>query len=430
MSLHPVRALQQRRRRGEEGFSLIEVMAALTIIAVAMVAVATVFYGGLRTAGASNFRSAAAALATRETEAVHGVPYDQVGFYADQADYVATFEGKPTVELADTSPVDPTDILVVPLSDNVNVGGPIRYDVRRHLIWADAEDVDGTNLVEAYKKTVVIVSWTDDAGDHEVRQDSIFYPGAQEEYTGPGSGIVTPPPPPGGVPGQPTALTAATPPAPDGYTAIDLQWTAPTTGAAVNHYYIERSTNPAFTGSLPVSKTAATNLRITGLSDNTTYHFRVYAVGTASPDESGKGVASDPAFATTLVLPAPVCTVNSMVLSSPADGGANLKTNNRHLDEVLTVTLSVNAACAATPFGARLEDLSGNPNPVLSSGNNPKTFTPLGGTTRTVSWAAHSSSGVFAAGDHKIALVDGAGDPWAPSAFTLVRICSNGVMCP
>ena len=76
-----------------------------------------------------------------------------------------------------------------------------------------------------------------------------------------------------------------------------------------------------------------------------------------------------------------------MVLSSPTDGGANRK-NNGDLNEDITVTLTVNAQCSTTTFGARAEFTpSGLMNPPAATGVNPKPFAGSG-VTRTVTWAS------------------------------------------
>ena len=81
----------QAPRSGEEGFTIVEMMVALSLLAVAMVALSGVFFGGLKAASATSNRTAAVALATRETEAIRAVPYDEIGFYDDQTDRVADF---------------------------------------------------------------------------------------------------------------------------------------------------------------------------------------------------------------------------------------------------------------------------------------------------------------------------------------------------
>ena len=184
MATPPTRA-SDRGPGGNGGFTMIEVMIALMLITVVLTSVARVFYGSLRTAGISNLRTSASVLATKETEFVHAIAYDHVGFYTDQPGYASTFESHNTVTLAGSAPtgtrLTPTTTFTV---------GPKTYNVGLYLTWVDAQP-GLTTLTEAYKKTTVVVTWTDVAGAHTVRQDSVFYPGALGAYAGAGSGTTT-----------------------------------------------------------------------------------------------------------------------------------------------------------------------------------------------------------------------------------------------
>src|SRR5688500_584496 len=129
------RAARRRHGHPDEGFTIIEVVASLGIIAVAFAALTTVFWAGLRTAGVSSVRSRGVAVATKETEAIRAVPYDEIGFFGDQTGYLSSFEGAPTVTLAAATPagvtprIAPTGTLAV---------GPTTFTIRRHLTLVDA----------------------------------------------------------------------------------------------------------------------------------------------------------------------------------------------------------------------------------------------------------------------------------------------------
>jgi type II secretory pathway pseudopilin PulG len=399
---------------------MVEVMAALTLVAVAMAAVASVFWGALRTAGASSFRSAGAALATRETEAIHGIPYGKVGFYSTQPGYLATFESNSTVTLGTTAPagaLTPTDIHRV---------GPINYSVTRQLTWVDAKNAAGATLTGAYKKTTVIVTWKDDTGQHTTRQDSIFYPGGLAAYAGAGAGTstTTTTTAVSGIPGTPTGLVATQVVAPDGETRMDLSWTAPSGGVAVNHYTIHTSTDSTFSAGVVAASSLTTSYRVVGLSPATLYYFRVFAVSTASPVETGASPASNVASNTTLIPPPAPCTVSSMSLTLPADGGASLGngTNSDKIQENVQVTLLVNAECATTTFKAQIKTSPGN----VAVGP-PQTFAGTG-TTRTAQW--NTGTGGFSAGNYKIVLTDVNSVDWTPAKFVTLLVCTKNAPCP
>src|SRR5207244_5807666 len=119
--------------------------------------------------------------------------------------------------------------------------GGVNYSVARHIVWVSAHDAS-TTYASAYKRLTVVVSWSDQAGAHQVRQDSLLYPGGLGQYQGSTTTASTTTT---AVlfPSAPTlnAITALADPA--GETQIHLTWTQPATGAAVTSYSIEYSTS-------------------------------------------------------------------------------------------------------------------------------------------------------------------------------------------
>ena len=99
------------------------------------------------------------------------------------------------------------------------------------------------------------------------------------------------------VPGAPTGLTAT-----PGNSRVTLSWAAPPSGgAAISDYLIFDGTRPGGENRTPVngSLVTATSYTVTGLTNGTTYYFRVIAVNAA-----GKGPLSAEAPATLLrILP-------------------------------------------------------------------------------------------------------------------------------
>src|SRR5688572_10651330 len=163
-----------RRPNGEGGFTIIEVLVALTLIAIMMVSVAGVFYSSLRTAGETGHRTAAAAVATRELEGIRAIPYAEVGFYGDQTDYRATLpppDGRTTVTLAATTPATVTPLISPTGTSTV---GSLTYTFRRDIVWVNAQGPNTlatpTTFVEAYKLAIVVVEWTNDTGTHTATQ--------------------------------------------------------------------------------------------------------------------------------------------------------------------------------------------------------------------------------------------------------------------
>ena len=98
------RDTQEHADPREAGFTIVEMVVALAILAMVMAPLARVYWSSIRTAGAASHRTDGSSIASREIESMHAVPYAQVGFYADQPGYVSTFEGLNTVSLGSTSP--------------------------------------------------------------------------------------------------------------------------------------------------------------------------------------------------------------------------------------------------------------------------------------------------------------------------------------
>ena len=95
------------------------------------------------------------------------------------------------------------------------------------------------------------------------------------------------------VPGAPTGLTAT-----PGNSQVTLSWAAPTSGgAAISGYLIFEGTRPDGENRNPVngSLVTTTSYTVTGLTNGTTYYFRVIAVNAA-----GQGPLSAEAPATLL----------------------------------------------------------------------------------------------------------------------------------
>ena len=121
------------------------------------------------------------------------------------------------------------------------------------------------------------------------------------------------------VPEMPTGLT----PTPMGQNQIDLSWTAPADGGSpITEYTFEYSTDGGSTWSDPAATDSMTSHSHTGLTADTTYHYRVMAVNAV-----GSSMASATRMATTAAAPAlgtitDLALSNSLELSWTAPAGA------------------------------------------------------------------------------------------------------------
>src|SRR4051812_23575638 len=182
--------IRRRRATGEGGFTLLEMVAALTVLSIGVLATTQVFLGSLKTAGLGEARTQATAIATREVEALRAVPYATLGFAAGTTS--AQFEGADTVFVTGGTAVATSGPEVVD-------GQP--FGIARYIVWA----ANGSTP-HAYKRVVSVVSWSDEAGTHTVRQDDAVYPGG----LGPVASTTT----------APTTTTPGSPGAPSGLIAV------------------------------------------------------------------------------------------------------------------------------------------------------------------------------------------------------------------
>jgi surface protein len=125
------------------------------------------------------------------------------------------------------------------------------------------------------------------------------------------------------VPGAPTSLTTTA-----GNSRVDLAWSAPASngGAAVSDYLVEFNSGSGWT-TFVRSASTATSVRVTGLTNGTSYSFRVSAVnevgtGTTSTATSSVLVATAPGSPTSLSSTGGVDFVN-LTWSAPASNGGS-----------------------------------------------------------------------------------------------------------
>jgi prepilin-type N-terminal cleavage/methylation domain-containing protein len=143
------------RRSSDEGFTLVELVVALTILAVGIVGVIGVTNSGFKVAGTASAKSKMVAAATREIEALRAIPYGELA--ADR-----NGDGLPDCGTVTTSPSWSC------YSEATKKTGGISYKVQRTIkdyVRPTTSDPD-----DKHKVAVVAVLWTDQSGPHEVHQ--------------------------------------------------------------------------------------------------------------------------------------------------------------------------------------------------------------------------------------------------------------------
>jgi prepilin-type N-terminal cleavage/methylation domain-containing protein len=423
------------RDDSESGFTIVELVVALAVLAMVMAPLASVFWGAMRTAGVAAHRTDGSSIASREIESMRAIPYAQVGFYADQTGYTTVYEGFTTVSLGATSPAsgtlvpqlqpqrpDPhaaTGYAPDPDPENATAiqQGGVSYSVERHVVWIDAQDAS-TTYVQAYKRLTVIVTWSDQGGAHSVRQDSILYPGGQGEFQGAMGGttsttsttVVLDPIAP--VLGTITGLAD-----PAGETQIPLTWTQPAGGAAVTSYSIVYSTSSSFpstsislvTGLAP----SITSYTVTSLTANTTYYFEVIAYAGSS-----SATSNTQSFAT-LAVPVQTCQLGALSVTGAttlSTTGTILQTNGK-VGENLALSMTTTGTCTHS-YAVKGTD----PTSAADPGSAYALTTSSGTYTGTV---ASSGSKSWAVGVHTFAVWDVTTNS-ATSVVKTFKICAKG----
>lgn len=311
--------LRQRARRGEAGFTIVEMVVAASVMAIGIFGTMTVFLGTLRTTSAGEARTRASALAAQEVEAMRSAPYAQVGFSSGQTGFRSTFEGKTTVIVA--SPV------FSPTTTPYTFDGQV-FTITRDIVWLSYGSV-----AQAYKQVTAQITWVDKSGTHVTRQDGGVYPGGlgpASATTSTSTTSTTSPVTPGTA-GTVTAAQNSSNPT----SAINLSWTG---GVPVPTYWEIQYSSNGGSSWVVVTTTqpgATLNYTVTGLSATTTYTLRIRGViGSQTSNWAS-------ATATTATPPSSCLVTNSSVSPSTVQ-----KKSNNTLAVDLTVTVNTNGFCS------------------------------------------------------------------------------------
>lgn len=270
-----------RRRIAEVGgFTLIEMMVALLILAIVLAATAPAFYSTLKATSTTDFRSVANGIAVQANEQLRSLPYYELGYHSFPGTCSAPtgFSGTPSAAtLAQNGPMDDTTLFRL----TKTVDGKT-FSIQRCPYWVGASDNTTQSYAGAYIATTVTVSWTDQTGTQSVTQSSIIYPGGEGAWSGAEDSF-----PPSTEPTE----TGATPTAPTGLTlsstranSVDVSWTAPTTATKSTNYtyLVEYNTTGDFDGTLTglyaYTSTTKTSATISGLALGSKYYFQIVAV--------------------------------------------------------------------------------------------------------------------------------------------------------
>lgn len=171
----------RRRLSAEEGISLVEMLVAIVLVTIVLSALAATLATSLQAAVRNESRLRANALASELLEDLQAMRWEDLGFYAVDPDYRATFEGEPTVTPI-TAHADRSDHASRPMPlldgpDRVLRDG-VAYTVRTDIVWADDP---ATSATQDFMRFVVTVSWGDLDRARDVRNEATRAPVHSEQ---------------------------------------------------------------------------------------------------------------------------------------------------------------------------------------------------------------------------------------------------------
>jgi prepilin-type N-terminal cleavage/methylation domain-containing protein len=359
--------------RSERGFTLVELVVSLTVLAIGIVGVIGVMNSSFSVSVRTSQRSRAVALATRELEALRAVPYKDL-----------------TVSTSTTTRTE-------------SVGGTT-YTISKAVTWG-SQGADA----QAVKNAVTAVSWADAGGKvYDVSQSTVVYPGG----LGPSSVTTTTAAcSNGGTPSGPTAIGASLP----GLltdSAVDLTWTPPLSSAtAIATWRIEMSTDSFVTSQVITTTHPVSSVlyRVQGLSAATSYKFRVAGVSAC-----GKVSAYSPLATITTAASSPlVCSLGTPNVT-PAGVKLTNGNSNSALESTPTVWLNTTGPCSG--LYVKYQAVFGTYRTQF-----------LGGAT-SVKYVGITATGPWDIGVHGVDLYDGAN---VKRASLLLTVCAhNASSCP
>jgi len=399
----------QCNRGDESGFTVVELVIALALMAIVMAGLAPAIDGALQAAATTNHRTEADGLAVAAIEQWKSIPYAEVGFsgpapaYCTTANPASPFNAYATADTAVTT-AQPNSLVT---NQTLNFApDSVQYTVQSCVYWANASISGDT---DAYKQTVAAVSWTDSAGAHAISEESVVYDCGQPYAFEQNSCKAAASSAPAGDPAPPTALVATT----GDYGTVNLAWVPPAlTPVPVDHYLIEYNTTGVFGASgafASLDGGQGLTYSVGGLTPGSIYYFQVLAVAAGGGQSSPSNVAYAPAGGD---LPSGLCVVNSLNVT-PTTGVVDHHGNLLNGTTVGTVdefSLSVNATPACNSVQVQYADASGTQYATVAGTSGQLTGTTL---PTSIKWNVGTDPFVVYVGGVK----------YSPLTEVLVNVC-------
>lgn len=169
--------IREHQVRGEEGFSLLELMMALTILMVGIVAIVGSLAVAVKASGLQRHRLNAVQVANEAMEKIRAQLYFNVAIHPDDPNY----DERPESSMVPppTEVVHATDtIYSIPVAPPSITREGVVFDIRQNVYWISYTDpVTSLGYQRAYKHPVVRVFWRDQVGSHDYMVEADLYPG-------------------------------------------------------------------------------------------------------------------------------------------------------------------------------------------------------------------------------------------------------------
>ncbi len=164
---------QDQAVKSQEGFTLIEMIVALTLMASVLLTLAFALFGAMNGLVASRQRSAFVEIVNGEMETLRALSYDKVGVASNNTsatyDPGPTYQGRDAVIVASGAPAAVTTVTTSPVKGII-----LPYKVRRWITWTDT--FGGT--ARQFKRLNVEVEWTENRrATRKLMLTSVLYPG-------------------------------------------------------------------------------------------------------------------------------------------------------------------------------------------------------------------------------------------------------------
>lgn len=166
----------------EDGFTLVEMVVAIAVLAATVLAVSGVLESGLRSLAAAKARARANQIATEGIEDLQRFAFNNLGLCDAPSgtppaglETLVTLPNCPAAP-AYENPCQPGVVGNVPKAEYPCAVNNITYTVKRYVAWSDA--------LQATKRLAVFVEWTDLVGNHQVSQQSSLRAPDQAAITG------------------------------------------------------------------------------------------------------------------------------------------------------------------------------------------------------------------------------------------------------